>query len=276
MSCIIPRLWLLGVVARRRGPKQLRALLIPNITSFEVPPTLPPPLSLTCSRDFCCTVTLGSSHHHFQCFYNPPTHLLDRVPVACCTPLLLGLWLPESRRYLHMAAVSLSPVPHCLSAMSGRRVPLSSNPNAANSPYRAVTAAAASKQKRSYATAQREDPYGGQPPAKKQMLSNQTKTPPRQQATQSSAEGRVFTRRSNSTQPTAFERSCVAASQKSTQQVAPKKVDKPVDGGPEQLKKWQAHIRRTFPRFVFYFESTPEEGHLKCTKQVTSLGAVSC
>lgn len=73
------RFWLLGVVARRRGPKQLRALLIPNITSFEVPPTLPPPRSLTCTRDFCCTVTLGSPYHLSQCFYNPLTDLLDRV-----------------------------------------------------------------------------------------------------------------------------------------------------------------------------------------------------
>jgi regulatory subunit for Cdc7p protein kinase len=175
-----------------------------------------------------------------------------------------------------MAAVSLSPVPHSLSAMSGRRVPLSSNPNAVNSPYRAVAAAAASKQKRSHATAQREGSFEGQPPAKKQMLDPQARTPPRQQPTQSSAEGRVFSRKSNASQPTAFERNCLAASQKSTQQAAAKMVDKTSDEGLESIRQWQRHIRRTFPRFVFYFESVSEDGRLKCTKQVTALGAVSC
>ena len=111
-----------------------------------------------------------------------------------------------------MAAVSISPLPHSLSSMSSRRVPLSSNPNAANSPYRAL-AAAASKQKRSYATIQREESYGQPPPAKKQMLDSQQtlRTPPRQPSTQSSAEGRVFTRKSNSSQQSVFERKLVAA-----------------------------------------------------------------
>lgn len=173
-----------------------------------------------------------------------------------------------------MAAVSLSPVANSLSAMTGRRVPLSSNPNAVNSPYRAVTTAAA-KQKRSHATAQREDSYGGQPPAKKQMLDSQARTPPRHQSTQASAEGRVFTRRPNASQPTVFERNCVAASQRPTQQAAPRKVEKPSDEGLESIRQWQRHIRRTFPRFVFYFESVSEDSRLKCTKQVTALGAVS-
>jgi regulatory subunit for Cdc7p protein kinase len=175
-----------------------------------------------------------------------------------------------------MAAVSLSPVPHSLSAMSGRRAPLSSNPNAVNSPYRAVTSAAAAKQKRSHATIQREDSYAGQPPAKRQMLDSQARTPPRQRPSHVLAEGQVFTRRPNASQPTAFERNCVAASQKSTQQAVVRKAEKPSDEGLESIRQWQKHIRRTFPRFVFYFESVSEEGRLKCTKQVTALGAVSC
>jgi regulatory subunit for Cdc7p protein kinase len=178
--------------------------------------------------------------------------------------------------YLYMAAVSLSPVPLSLSAMSNRRAPLSSNPNAANSPYRAVTSAAVAKQKRSHATAQREDSYGGQPPAKKQMLDSQTRTPPRQQTTQASAEGRIFTRKPNASHPTAFERNCIAASQKSTQQVMARKAEKPSDEGLESIRQWQKHIRRTFPKFIFYFESVSEESRVKCTKQVTALGAVSC
>jgi regulatory subunit for Cdc7p protein kinase len=163
-----------------------------------------------------------------------------------------------------MAAVSISPLPHTLSTMSGRRVPLSSNPNAVNSPYHAV-AAAASKQKRSYATIQREEAYGQPPPAKKQMLeSHQTlKTPPRQQVPQSAAEGRVFTRKSNA-QPSAFERKLVAA-----------KAEKASEENLETIRQWQRHYRRVFPKFVFYFESIPEDVRLKYTKQVIALGAVS-
>ena len=158
--------------------------------------------------------------------------------------------------------------------MSGRRAPLSSNPNAVNSPYRAVTSAAAAKQKRSHATLQREDSYGGQPPTKKQMLDSQSRTPPRQQPVPASAEGRVFARKSNATQPTAFERSCLAAGQKPSQQASSRRVERPTDEGLESIRQWQKHIRRTFPRFVFYFESVSEDGRLKCTKQVTALGAV--
>lgn len=171
-----------------------------------------------------------------------------------------------------MAAVSLSPVPNSLSAMSNRRAPLTSNPNAVNSPYRASTTVAAAKQKRSHATGQREDSYAGQPPAKRQMLDPQTKSPSRQQLSQTVADGRVFTRKSNGL--TAFERSCVAVSQKPPQQVV-KKSDKSAAEELESIRAWQKNIRRTFPRYVFYFESVSGEGRVKCTKQVTSLGAVS-
>lgn len=174
-----------------------------------------------------------------------------------------------------MAAVlSISPLPYTVSSMSGRRVPLSSNPNAVNSPYRIGSTAAASKQKRSYATIQREDSYGHPPPAKKQMLDSyhrSLRTPPRQQSTQSSAEGRVFTRKSNTSQPSAFERKCVAVRERPTQQTVPK-------GDPatqEENRQWLKHWKRNFPKCVFYFESLPEDARLKCTKQVTALGAVS-
>jgi regulatory subunit for Cdc7p protein kinase len=174
--------------------------------------------------------------------------------------------------YLHMAAISLSPLPHTLSTMSGRRVPLSNNQNAANSPFRAVAnAAAAAKQKRSYATIQREDSYGGQPPAKRQMLDAQLRTPPRQ--TQQSLEGRLFTRKSNA-QPSAFERKCVAASQKPIQQTSTK-VEKLDEKGLEKIAQWRKQQKQTFPNFVFYFESVSEDARLKLTKQLVNLGAVS-
>ncbi|KAH6679583.1 Dfp1/Him1, central region-domain-containing protein [Halenospora varia] len=169
-----------------------------------------------------------------------------------------------------MAAVSISPLPHTHSTMSSRRVPLSNNTNAVNSPYRA----AASKQKRSYATIQREDAYGQAPPAKKQMLDNhQTlRTPPRQQQGHTTAEGRVFTRKSNSTQPSAFERKCVAVREKPAQQII-SKAEKTSEENLETIRQWQKHYRKIFPTFVFYFESVPEDVRIKYTKQVVALGA---
>lgn len=187
-----------------------------------------------------------------------------------------------------MAALSIHNSSYTLSAMSGRRVPLSSNPNAANSPYRSV-ATAASKQKRSYATIQREDAYGQQPPAKKQMIElnhvtshhANLRSPSRQTSAQA-AEGRVFSRRSNASQPTAFDRRLEAVKVKPSQQVlarAEKSADKPVDKSAEQnletVRQWQKHYRRVFPTFVFYFESIPEDVRVRYSKQVVALGAVS-
>jgi regulatory subunit for Cdc7p protein kinase len=174
-----------------------------------------------------------------------------------------------------MAAVSISPLPTTLSTMSSRRVPLSNNPNAVNSPYRAGPGGA-SKQKRSYATIQREDAYGQPPPAKKQMLDSHQvlRTPPRQQSTQSSAEGRVFTRKSNASQQSSFERKLVAVRDRPSQNTITK-ADKATEENLDTIRAWQKHYRKIFPTCVFYFESVPEDVRLKYTKQVISLGAVS-
>ncbi|KAA8565580.1 hypothetical protein EYC84_009432 [Monilinia fructicola] len=157
--------------------------------------------------------------------------------------------------------------------MSTRRQPLSTISNVANSPYRAV-ASTTTKQKRSYANIQREDAYGQPPPAKKQMLDahHQTlRTPPRQSASQASVEGRVFTRKSNSQQSN-FERKCVAVRDRGSQQQITK-ADKVPEENLESIRQWQKHYRKSFPKFVFYFESIPEEVRLKYTKQVLALGA---
>lgn len=173
-----------------------------------------------------------------------------------------------------MAAVSISPLPVDLSSMSSRRVPLSSNTNAANSPYRA--AAGISKQKRSYATIQREESYGQPPPAKKQMLENPSQRTPPRQSTQSSAEGKVFTRKSTASQQTVFERKLEAARQRDRPaQQTVTKAEKASDQNLEQIRAWQKHTRRQFPKFVFFFESGSEDARYKCTKQVIALGAVS-
>lgn len=137
-------------------------------------------------------------------------------------------------------------------------------------------AAAIASQKRSFATVQREDSYGQAPPAKKQMLASHQslRTPPRQLSAQSSAEGRVFTRKSTTAQPTAFERKCVAVREKPAQQAVPK-ADAAAIQNQETIRVWQKHYRRTFPDYVFYFEGLSEDVRIKCTKQVTALGAVS-
>jgi len=160
--------------------------------------------------------------------------------------------------------------------MSSRRVPLSSNLNAVNnSPYRAP----ASKQKRSYANIQREDSYGGQPPAKKLMLQTHQahRTPPRQQNSHlSAAEGKLFTRKSNSSHQSAFERKLVAARERERPaQQTIIRAEKTSEENLETIRAWQKHTRRQFPKFVFWFESGSEDVRHKCTRQVIALGAVS-
>jgi regulatory subunit for Cdc7p protein kinase len=173
-----------------------------------------------------------------------------------------------------MAAVSIFDLPHTLSSMTARRVPLSSNPNAANSPYRAVTAAG-TKPKRSYATIQREEAYGQPPPAKKQIVEvsqRNLRTPPRQ-STADSLEGHVFSRRAHA-QPTAFDRKLEAARRRPAQQ-AVAKADKVAEENLETIRQWQRHYRKVFPKFVFYFESIADDTRMRYAKQVTALGAVS-
>ncbi|KZF21106.1 hypothetical protein L228DRAFT_284177 [Xylona heveae TC161] len=175
-----------------------------------------------------------------------------------------------------MAAVSVPPSPQALpSTMSSRRVPLANVPNAANSPYRAVAAAAASKRSRSQSSVQRELPYGQAPPAKKLMYelnpSNSLEASKQQQLAQS-AEGRVFTKRSTNSQPTAFERRLVAARDKAVQ-LKTAKNEKIVNENLETIRQWQKHYRKVFPHFTFFFESIPEDIRVKCSKQIKALGA---
>jgi regulatory subunit for Cdc7p protein kinase len=83
----------------------------------------------------------------------------------------------------------------------------------------------------------------------------------------------LFTRKSNA-QPSAFERKCVAASQKPIQQTSTK-VEKLDEKGLEKIAQWRKQQKQTFPNFVFYFESVSEDARLKLTKQLVNLGAVS-
>ena len=173
-----------------------------------------------------------------------------------------------------MAAVSLSPAPHNFAAMTSRRVPLGDIPNAANSPFRAV-AAAASKRTRGQVEAQEDFSYDLQPRAKRQLLDDGRfiqKSPKRQDL--QTAEDRVFDRRPTNSQPTAFQKKLLAArEEKSRQRV--EKQEKAVHVQMDEVRQWQKHYKKLFPSFVFYFESLPEDTRASCSKHIRSLGAVS-
>lgn len=195
-----------------------------------------------------------------------------------------------------MAAVSIPPSPHSFSIMATRRAPLSSIPNAVNSPCRGAVLAstAVSKRSRSHSTVQQQHdvPYGEPPPAKKQMLNKdypQPRTPSRPRPIQP-AEAHGFPRRTSNTQITTLERKLMAAREKKHQATMEERAikvemdqtafraqmeEKAINESIENVRQWQKHYRKVFPTFVFYFESIPEEARVRCSKQVTSLGAVS-
>ena len=174
-----------------------------------------------------------------------------------------------------MATVSLSPAPLNLLGMSSRRVPLGEVPNATNSPFRAVAAAAA-KRSREHLEAQELFSYNAQPRAKRQALGHVDsvqKSPLKTQAPQS-AEGRIFDGRPTTSQPTAFQKKLLAARETKVQQRV-EKHEKLAAAQVDEIRQWQKHYKKLFPSFVFYFESVPEEIRANCSKNVKSLGAVS-
>ena len=185
-----------------------------------------------------------------------------------------------------MASVSICPSPlRSDTAISARRGPLTDISNAANSPYRAVAAAAAaaSKRPRSHSSIQRDLQYGpDHPPMKKQMLepdrvrnTYNLRTPPRQQIS-TDVESRALNgrRAGNNTQPTALERKMVLARERQNPPRQIKAQPSPAENL-EIIRQWQKHYRRVFPQFVFYFESIPDDIRSRFAKQITSLGAVS-
>lgn len=164
-----------------------------------------------------------------------------------------------------MAAVSLSPSPVPIAAMSTRRVPLASNPNVVNSPLRGhATLNAHAKQKRSYANVQREEAYGQPPPAKKQALDNGSQRAVRSPTKTSRTQ--VLVQRSAAARSTTLKDRATRSAQDATRTVQDKDTEK---------EAWKKHYRVKFPKMVFYFESIPDDIRAKLTKRVTYLGAVS-
>lgn len=147
--------------------------------------------------------------------------------------------------------------------MASRRIPLSNNPNVANSPLRGASALAAyAKQKRSHATIQREEPYGQAPPVKKQALDNGSarviRSPSKLPRSQTMSRGTTAA----TTRPVVRDR-----------QPRPISTSKSHDVDNEK-EVWKRHHRAKFPKMVFYFESIPDDIRAKLIKRVTYLGAV--
>ncbi|KAL4865585.1 hypothetical protein BDV12DRAFT_210995 [Aspergillus spectabilis] len=170
-----------------------------------------------------------------------------------------------------MAAVFIPPSRETSLNMSTRR-PLANVPNATNSPHRVGLVPA----KRPRTTnAQIDIPYG-QPPPKKQIVDEADNQPTIQSKTatiQGGTDSKLFTRRSNNAQPSAFEKKLVAARDKErqTQSKGTKQEKPPTEN--ISIRQWQRHYRKAFPHFVFYFDGIPIDVRSKCSRQVIALGA---
>ncbi|KAK3984596.1 Dfp1/Him1, central region-domain-containing protein [Cladorrhinum sp. PSN332] len=142
-----------------------------------------------------------------------------------------------------------------------RRVPLSNNPNVANSPMRASTAAPhGAKKIRSHAELLREEPYGQPPPAKRQMIERSVASPTRIKTT------RTIVHRSTS-------RAAAAPASRATQTVQHYKDYKPSPSELDSISAWKNQMRERIPKMVFYFEGIPDESRTRLSKQVAHLGA---
>ncbi|EPS33783.1 hypothetical protein PDE_08745 [Penicillium oxalicum 114-2] len=165
-----------------------------------------------------------------------------------------------------MAAVFVPPSPRTSLNMSTRR-PLANVPNATNSPHRAGLVPA--KRARS---GQVDIPFG-QPPPKKHVMDAVEQDRNRLIVPQGT-ESKLFARRSNNANPSAFEKKLVAAREK--ERVVPSKTarnDRPTADTIDTIRQWQRHYRKAFPQFVFYFDSIPEDVRRKFSRQVVALGA---
>ncbi|KAJ2972057.1 hypothetical protein NUW58_g9262 [Xylaria curta] len=168
-----------------------------------------------------------------------------------------------------MATISLSPARIEFSAMSSRRVPLSTNQNVANSPLRNT----ALKQKRTLAQLQREEPYGQPPPAKKLVLdagAQRVMKSPSQQPRVSKSQIPVQSRRQtgNNTCDTKLAREKAAA--RHQQDVAPATEYEEKDI--EEIQAWKDHHRARFPKSLFYFDQIPMDVAQRLKRQILALG----
>lgn len=186
-----------------------------------------------------------------------------------------------------MAAVFIPPSPQQTTLnMSTRRHPLANVPNGTNSPLR--SSAVPSKRSRTTSSHQLDIPYGQPPPSKKQTIidgpggqqtmvdARDARGHSRSVSQQQPGDSRLFSRRSNAAQPSAFEKRLQAARERDRQSgVRSARNEKTSAEALDTMRQWQKHYRRAFPEFVFYFDSIPEDARSKCSRQVNALGAVS-
>lgn len=168
-----------------------------------------------------------------------------------------------------MATVFVPPSPRNSMAMATRR-PLANVPNATNSPHRAGLLPV--KRARSN---QMEIPYG-QPPPKKQVMESIEYETRSTTCQNTNTDSKLFARRSNNGNPSAFEKKLVAAREKERQPLVKHvKAEKAPADTMDSIRQWQRHYRKAFPQFVFYFDSIPEDVRRRFSRQVIALGAVS-
>jgi len=158
--------------------------------------------------------------------------------------------------------------------MSAKRIPLANNPNAANSPYRAV---AGSKRPRAAANEQKDYEQGQSPAKKRQILDfNNNGTRRAHHIALQEQEGKVFTGKSEHAASTTFGKRLAAVQQsKQTHQKVGERPDKRSLTDLETIKQWKRHYKAVFPTLVFYFESMSQDVCIKSSRQISALGAVS-
>lgn len=181
--------------------------------------------------------------------------------------------------------------------MASKRVPLADNPNAANSPFRSATTAA--KRPRGQLNDLLDHERAAHsPPKKKQLLAITDNGTRRVHSIPlDEREGKIFGARPDNTPPNAFQKKLVAAvrdgrlqqpQQQQQQQQQREREQLHVDSrnkererektnqaDVETIRQWRRHYRKVFPSFVFYLESLPQDTCLRCSRQITTLGAVS-
>ncbi|KAJ5383608.1 Regulatory subunit Dfp1/Him1 central region [Penicillium concentricum] len=165
-----------------------------------------------------------------------------------------------------MATVFVPPSPRTSLTMATRR-PLANVPNATNSPRRAELVLKRARPTRV------EIPYG-QPPPKRQAMENMEYEPRSTTCQTTNTDSKLFARRSNNGNPSAFEKKLVAAREKERQPpVKHVRLEKAPADTMDSIRQWQRHYRKAFPQFVFYFDSIPEDVRRRFNRQVIALGA---
>lgn len=173
--------------------------------------------------------------------------------------------------------------------MASGRLPLATNQNAINSPFRGL-APVSGKRTRAQAETTKET-IMSQPPSKRQIINVDhhhhdrdenlaPRTLTRQSISVRDADNKLFMKRSGNTPMTAFEKRLVAAKegrgstphQQTVENNSPDASKKPSDSL-DNIRQWQRHYRKAFPTFTFYFESVPDEARQKYSRLVQSLGA---